>query len=507
MGKNLRLLGLATLVLLVAAGTAFAGTSLVNYNGAAGNISVSLEAMGTAQTVTMNGTGNTAGTIGLGFTAGQSLAEGNLLVVDLVGAMFPATAINLCGVGAAGGADGAVANLTPVANSTTATFQLNSLAANVTTGNLIFMTNGLCNAAASANTALMISATSSATNPTIQFEAQTAGGIVIDTSTAKRLATVSAEYSTSATASTHTIDYLATPFNGTRLITGGAASSVTADGAIAGASNNVNFTKAARNFAVNTGTAAVGAANAAGLTVAGVVNVQDSASWQGISRLYLVPGNVAACAIGNNVSTVNSAPSGTVSLTVTSAAFNGSASAQLALCVQADGTTSLQTRTLTVSGDVNVTGTAANDPAASAYANAMVWGVNAYQALIPWIINASVAPTYCLINNNDTAISGNVVLDITSSDQTATLANQAMGSVNAVTSGLLVFTADSATLDSGTPVDVSTMGTNGRYSAKVTVAVSPSNVTMACIQTDPISGSKRIVPVLTSGASALYFKQ
>jgi hypothetical protein len=105
----------------------------------------------------------------------------------------------------------------------------------------------------------------------------------------------------------HTIDYLAAPFNGTRLITGGLASKVKADGAIAGTANNANVVTAALNFGAPVSNAAVGAQNVARLTVSAVISAQDTAKWQGVIWLYLVPGNVVAWAIGNNVSPVAAA--------------------------------------------------------------------------------------------------------------------------------------------------------------------------------------------------------
>lgn len=499
MGKKVRVLMLAMMVVCLAASSSFAGTTLTNYNGAAGNISVALETLGADRTVTFNGTGNAAGTIGIGYTAGQALAEGNLLVVTLTGAKFPATAINICGVGVVGGADGVIGNATPTANATSAAFQLNAFAANVASGGLIFLTNGGCDAAITANITPIIAATASAGTPTIQIVAQTAGGVTIDSSTAKRLATISAEYASATNVTNHIIDYLATPFNGTKIITAGLASNVTADGSNNAAGNNTNITKAALNYAVNTGTAVVGAANAPGLTVSAVVSVQDSAAWQGISRLYVVPGAAAACNIANNVSTVNTAPSGIVALNVTAGAagaFNGSLPVQLALCVEANGTASLQTRTLQTSTKVNVTGTGANDPAAAAYANAMNWFVNAYQGVLPWIINGATLPTYCLINNADSTLTATVTIDVISSESTVVLTNAPLGTIAAKTSKLLLLTGNSVYFfdGTGTPVNVSSLGADKRYSARVTATVAPANASIACIQADP-AGAKRSVPV------------
>jgi hypothetical protein len=511
MVNHCRMSVLITLLVGILSGPAFAGTTLVNYNGVAGaNIAVALEAMGADRTVAFNGTGNTATTIGVGYRTGQQLANGNLLLVTLVGSKFPATAINVCGVGAAGVADGIIANSTPSTDGTFLYPNLHALAGNVTAGGLFYSTNGPCNAAATANITPIIAATPTAGAATIQIKIQTSGGVDLDTSAPKTLATITPQFSESHHATAHIIDYLATPFNGTRLITGATASNITADGAVAGTSNNVAVTTAALDFGVAVGNAAVGAQNATGLTVSTVLSAQDTANWQGVSRMYLVPGNVTACAIGNNVSTVDAAPLiGTVAVNVTAAGFNGDTigTKQFALCVEADGTSSLQGRTISLSENVNVTGTGANGPAGDPYDTAMTWTVNAYQALLPWVVNSAAAPTFCLINNNDTATAGSALLDVTSSEKTILIANAALGTVPPSTSRLLTFTGNSASLAGGTPVDLTTLGANDRYSAKVSVTTHPSNVTVSCQQTDPITGAKRPVPVLTSGALTTYFKQ
>ena len=63
---------------------------------------------------------------------------------------------------------------------------------------------------------------------------------------------------------------------------------------------------------------------------------------------------------------------------------------------------------------------------------------------------------------------------------------------------MATFNGDSASRAGGTPVSLSTLGTDKRCSPKVTVTVNPNSASMTCIQTDPGTGGKRAVPALTN---------
>jgi len=91
-----------------------------------------------------------------------------------------------------------------------------------------------------------------------------------------------------------------------------------------------------------------------------------------------------------------------------------------------------------------------------------------------------------------------VLLDVLSSEDGVVIATQILGTIAAKTSNMATFTADSASRAGGTPVSLSTLGTDKRYSPKVTVTVNPNSAGMMCIQTDPGTGGKRAVPVLTN---------
>lgn len=497
MGKYFKFLLLAMVVVGMMAGTAFAGTTTVNAGAAGANFLASLETTGAARNVTVTGAvaaGNTVATAAIAYTTGQPLVAGNLLTITFANAGFTGDALNICSMIAAG--DAGVANATPTAGATSANFQLSGA---VGAGNSVYLTSGGCGAAA-INVPVQIAATTSATTATVKVDAITSGSVSIDTSTADLLATIQPEYTVANTSSNHTIDYLGTPGDGTKVISVGAAN-VTVDSNAAGSANVASITRTANNYTCNS------AGANAGLTVAAVLSLTDSADWQGVSRVYLMP-NATACAIAANV-VANTAPSGTVALTIPTTGasnFNGTATSSYNLCVEVDGTTSLQTRTLQASVDVGVTGTGANDPGAAAADDAQVWGLNAYQALIPWMVTTSSVPTYCLINNADASRTASVLVDVISSEGGIIVENLNMGSIDPQTSNMAVFSADSASLTDGTAVSLTTLGDNKRYAPRITVTANPANVTMTCIQTDPISGSKRAVPVLT-GAGAATWRQ
>jgi hypothetical protein len=118
------------------------------------------------------------------------------------------------------------------------------------------------------------------------------------------------------------------------------------------------------------------------------------------------------------------------------------------------------------------------------------------------MVNSSVVPTYCLINNADTARTASVILDVISSESAVVLTNATLGSIASKTSNMATFTTDSASLAGGTAVSLSTLGADKRYSPRLTVTTNPNNVSMTCIQTDPVSGAKRAVPVLSSAGAA-----
>jgi hypothetical protein len=232
-----------------------------------------------------------------------------------------------------------------------------------------------------------------------------------------------------------------------------------------------------------------GASNATegNLTTRAVVNLTDTANWQGLSKVFL--SNLAAaanCANDNAAANLvgTGSLSGTLSLSVAEAAFDGdgaNGAANFMLCLQASGTTALSApRTIQSSIDVNITGTGANDPAAKAFATIDVWDANAYQGLIPWAVNSSTVATYCLINNIGTTRTATVLMDILGSEGAVVLSDT-LGTIAPKTSKLATFTANSATLGTGTPISLSTLPADNRYAAKLTVTTTPADVSVTCV--------------------------
>jgi len=506
MGKKFRIIMLAMLTVCMVASMAFAGTNTVNNGAAATNVLIAREATGSARSLQVAGFAASNGAIR--YVPGQQLTSANLLQVTLVNATFDTSPVYVCT--AQDTIYGAGSNLilgtaTPGAVSTY-NFQLNiPTAVIVANGDNVYLSSKICTIAADAavNRILNFRTTASPTgNGTIKVDAITAGGLAVDSSTAVTLYSILSEYATAQGATTHTIDYLQAPANGTRIINTGTTLATVADSSVATATSNsiainMPFTL---NYSTN---GATGASNA-GLTVGAVVNLTDSAAWQGVSNVYLTNGGVACTTGAANV--INSAPSGTVALTIPANAFNGLVQKAFNLCVTPNGTSALSTRVIQSSVDVGVTGTGAVDPAASALANAQTWGLNAYQATVTWVINSATGPTYCLVNNTDTTNTATVLLDVVASEPAATISNATLGTLAAKTSKLVTFTADSATLAGGTAVSTSTMTANGRYSPRLTVTVNPQSATIACIQTDPITGAKRPVPVLTGDGANMPWK-
>ena len=513
MMRYVKILFFSMVVIGLMAGSAFAGTSRVNHGAANGTpYLAALEAMAAAKNVTIVGV-NALGAINapISYVLGQALTTGNLLELTFTGAAFTGGAVGVCANNTAANGTLIARADTTTAGSSTANFQVDLQAGaggpNVLAGNYVWFvaggTNAICHAsaAAAANFDVQLSLTSSATTPTARARSLTGGGVEVDTSTAVNLARIVSEFVPTLTAADIiTIDYLGTPGTGVQFVPdGGMGTNVLAGGA----GNKLSIARTALNS-----TTSQGAANA-GLTTRAIVNLSDSQSWQGVSRVYLMGNNAGTtpvCAIATNVAS-NTSPSGTVSLTASAAAFNGSTAggANIGVCIEATAANALSARTITGNQDISVTGTGANDPAAGSNVIFQNWILNAYQAYVPWMVNAATVNTVCLINNNDGARTVNVLFDVVSSEGAVTITGQTLGTIAPRTSKMATFTTDSASFAGDTAVSLSTLGANARYSPKITVTANPDNVTMTCIQIDPTTGGRRAVPVLTN--PGLGYKQ
>jgi len=513
--RHLKILLFGMALIGLMAGSAFAGTTQVNQGAANAAYTASLEAMGAARNAEISANvaaAAAAANYAVTYSTSQQIATSNFLSVTLTGAAFTGNTIRMCKAIAAGAnTDGIYAVATPPAASTSYNFQINYAAAGDTNdlvaGSILYLTTATAcsNSAGSmpaSNLLLQLSSTSAATSPSIAVAIISSGGLSVDTSSTKQLALITKEYTVGFAATNHSVDYLAvTPANGTRLNPGNVAFAGTP-----AANNAINIrVPVALNFTANGSQAGGAAATNAGITVSGVVQLTDTAAWQGASKVFLsnfanYNGTCTDNAGGNLVGT--GSPSGTLSFTIPAGAFNGgiqaggAAAANLAVCLMADGNSLSQPRTIQASVAIN-TGTGGNSDAATSFTTLDSWDTNAYQGYATWVVNSSLVPTYCLISNNDTTKSVTALLDVASSEGGVVLSGT-LGTIASKTSNMLTFTGNSASLTDGTAVDLTTLLADKRYAAKITLTTSPNNATVTCIQTDPTTGAKRAVPVVTN---------
>ena len=152
---------------------------------------------------------------------------------------------------------------------------------------------------------------------------------------------------------------------------------------------------------------------------------------------------------------------------------------------------------------VEVTGTGKTGfPASFTYlasTSAGSWGIDGYQAIVPYLSTNATVPTICIVNNTSTS-AADVFLDVLSSEGTITgLSNLALGSIAAQKTIRLDFSGGDILVNLVVvpTASVAAMGTDKRYAGKLTITVAKDSVFMSCIQTDPYNLSKRMVPVLT----------
>lgn len=528
MGKYFKLLVLAMLVTMLAVGTAFAGTTRVNHAAANTALKIATETTAANRVAALQASAaltkaNYNDVAPISFSMTQALSSGNLIVVTFDGgASFDGSQINVCAINTTPTGI-IIATATPAAGTTNQAFNLVDVAQaalgspNVAAGNHIWLSNSAtCAIAANATMPVLIS--SSATTPTVKISQVTSGNVPLDTSSPVTVATIVREFNVTNASTTHTIDYLASGATGNKILNGSnTTSQITADSQAATAGVNVvAFVRTAVDFATNVAAGNYGA----GLNVTGVISLTDpDQSWAGVNRVYVVASPAACSDAGNTVAAQNS-PTGTVNIAIgaSTGAGNwptttGTGSQGYGLCVQGNGST-LSTRTIKAQGIISVS--SGGSGTQGSVSNAQVWGINGYQAIIPWSMTLADAATYCLVNNGNTAgSSANVLFEAVSSEPGTAITSTNIGSVGIKTSKLLLLNDTQACLSddgatcTGSPASLSTLGASKRYSAKLTITGSPANITMTCVQKDAAApgGLKRVMPVLTDSTSTSYFKQ
>lgn len=481
------------LAILLLAGSAYAGAIRVNQGAnPASNYVVTWETLSTARTVNMLSSAANNGVVN--YVTGANVNSSDLLRVVLTGAVFTATPIYVC---LSGNLTNYWGTKTPTSGDTETYIPFDR---DTLSGYTLWLTTNVgtgsnCAAPAVGNFTTNISATTGTTTPTIAGSL-VRGGVTYDSAAAAQMMSIQRQFISGQYSTSHTIDYLGTPGNGTRILnTAGGTPTTIADARAATATQNT--------ISINVVGTNNYTAHNAGVTASAVLSLTDTAAWAGISNLYLM---TAGTACANATSLVNQAsPTGTVSLTIPQGSFNAtSVTSGYNLCVEVNGTTALAPRTIATNVTLNMTN--GQSAGASGDANAMLWDLNAYQAFVPWVVNNASYKTYCLISNNSPSLSSNAILEVMSSEDTVVVASTTIGSVAAKTSKLLSFDVDSLSLTGGTAMSTSTVGTDKRYSAKLTVTSNPQNITVACVQMDP-GGAKRNVPVLTNSGAANPYRQ
>lgn len=493
--RYLKVLFFVTLAVALVSGTALAGSLKVNQGAATTPFNVASETLGTNRTVTIAGTGTTndAANFAMTYTLGTALAAGDLLNLTLTGALFPAGVINVCSPDAGGNAANLTGNLAVTSASNNITVTVGATAANA--GNFLVVTGNVCNVSAAAsvkNLAVTITSTPSKGFVTGNATLFASGGTLIKDSAAAaaNVANILSQYSygTITAGGSHTIDYLTGAKNGSQFT---------------GATNTANTAPVAN---VVTTTVNFGVADVAGLAVADLLNISDTQNFQGISRVY-IPTQASGCTFANNIAANNAIPAASTSVNFTIAGANistldGAAAGNVwQACIDVTGNVAVNPRTFKITPDINVTGTGSQDVAAGTQTVMDTWGVNAFQAVIPYLSTTAIFNTICVIDNIDTSVNAGIVMDLVSSTSGTTLSGLSLGTVNAMATKRIDFSlavtpfATGSSETAQTPITLTGMTDPQRYAARLTITANPNNIHVNCIQLDP-AGSKRAVPVL-----------
>lgn len=477
--RYLKTLSVCMVVIGLMASGAWAGSLIVRDGTPA---KIALEAMGTARNLTISViTSNNA----IKLTSSRTLISGDLINFTFANFGTTTDKYYLCETGN----DVVMDGVNQAANSTAFSLRANR---SITTGtNMFLSTNSALVAGTGCSTAgigevnVKFPATSASAMASVAFNI-TSFGALMDSASAVNIANISKQFATNYVSGNSTIDFAANATsNGTKFTIGNTAAPGNAE---------IRFTGMDLNAAGAT-------APHAGLTVSALLSLQDSASWQGVQRVYV--NNGVACSLATNVA-VNNSPSGTVNLSIPTTAFNGAADFIGDVCADVKGNVVLQSRAVKAAYDISVS-TGGNDPAMDTYTTVMQWMPNGYQGTIPYISALPVYLTVCMLNNKSSA-GGSVTVDIlTSESGTALTALSGLGLGTLAAQGTMrvdfgssitPYTYSGGVESAGTPITLTGLQSNDRYTAMINVGASPTQITVNCIQLDP-AGSKRAVPVLT----------
>ncbi len=480
MTRFLKISFLTMLCVVLVAGTAMAAGTLAAPQGGSPNINVALEAMNAPRLFSIPAGANQITGGSIVFTPSQSLSTAQSITVSFTNMGFRGDIVSLCEVtnSADGSANGStvIGQATTTANATSQTFGVISPAP---IGSIFITDNGVASGAITCNgTTGTLSvnfaptAITSATMATVSFT-DTVG----DAPTAVEVANIARQYSTSYTAANSSlIDFISTGAAGNLFqVTAGATNTIP-DPAV------VTVTNSSATFTINTTSAP------ASLAVSALLNLQDSASWQGVADVYVQQGActgfITTVAGNNNAANLVAAGTGNVALTFATGAFNGvspnSGTTAANICIDVNGAI-LNSRN--ISGALTVKA-GANNPFADTTRVLETWTPNGFQAFIPGI-NAN-NPVYCLVTNKGTS-AASAVTDILSSESGATLQSAlSLGTIGAgktlrvdYNGQSLITYAYGSSAETGTTTAL-TIASNDRYVADIKVGASPANVVVQC---------------------------
>ena len=375
--KQIRMVFAVFFVLGLMVTSALAGTTTVSNKLALNSpFVVGYEGLGAARTVTLTGGSSSApinaANVPVSYTLGQQLANGNLFNITLSGVNFISSALYLCVSNSPTDAvNGSIAaNATqvgygvPSAGATNFNLQINT-SSNIPANAVLYLSSVACNVAP--NVSLNVPANTSTGSYTITGTVLSAGGISIDTSAAANVVKVVSEYTSTLSASDIlTIDYLATGSTGS------------SDGShFTSGLNAVSLNKVSVNKATGIDMSA-----SPNVTFTQSINLADSASWQGVSKIFTTAGD---CSAANTAAANVPSGGGTVALTPSgSGAFNGSGSTNTTICIQVSGNVPLSPRTITGAYSYTAS-TGGIAPAGQSGQTFQTWQVNAYQAFNPYM--------------------------------------------------------------------------------------------------------------------------
>ena len=514
MMRYLKIFLLAMLAVGLVASGAFAAGTVTWYSGNGTGLNtaytVAYEAMGTARTLNVGGGVTASGSLvapAFVITTAAPLLSNTFLNISFTNAGFTGDTFYACLLYNDGVANNSTANsggvlVPPIGTGGTtgnATMASLIISNSVVAGARLMITTAAnaTNCASNGVFPVRLPAFSSTGGVGVSYTA-TSGSSTYDSGAGvNNIANIARQYSTAYVSNTSYIDYLNAPANGSKFAT------------------NTVYTTSSNAYI---GATAPDVGTLTYLSVSALLSLQDTASWQGVTSVYLR--SVGPCGTtGGSNNAANNSPSGTVNLAVPAAIFNGAntTSPTLLVCAQIAGNAVLQSRAIKGAFDINLSGTGGNDPAMDTYTPLMSWQSNGYQGLIPYISAQSIYNTICFINNKGSA-SGTVTADILSSESGATLSALSGLSLGTL-AGLSTVRVDFASsitpytysggveTASTTPTALTGLQANDRYTAMINVGVDPSQITINCLQMDP-AGSKRAVPVLTKGSSVgTYWQQ